>query len=180
MTSRAGAPSTAGDLMPDWYSRIREQYQTLQGDSTELFQTVLAASEEIGMDSALAALGQCVAEKRLRWLEAQAPQAAPAADPVREGYRWFYEKYLRVRAPADGEIVEQTERRIVMRWWNPCPTLDACLRLGLDTREVCKKAYEMPVREFLKRIHPKLRFDRNYERIRPHASYCEEIIELGG
>jgi hypothetical protein len=65
-----------------------------------------------------------------------------------------------------------------MRWWNACPTLDACTKLGLDTREVCRKAYQCPVQEFLKRIHPKLRFDRNYEHIRPYAAYCEEIITL--
>jgi hypothetical protein len=74
--------------------------------------------------------------------------------------------------------VEHTQKRIVMRWWNPCPTLEACNKLGLDTREVCKKAYEKPVQEFLKQINPRLRFGRNYESIRPHAACCEEIIEL--
>jgi hypothetical protein len=32
--------------------------------------------------------------------------------------------------------------------------------------------------KFLKHINPRLRFDRNYESIRPYAAYCEEIIEL--
>ena len=95
-----------------------------------------------------------------------------------EGYHWFYERYLRVRPPADGEIIEQSEKRLVMRWRNPCPTLEACRKLGLDTREVCKKAFEKPVEEFLKTINPKLRFDRNYEHIRPYTAYCEEIIVL--
>lgn len=164
--------------MPDYYQRIKEQYQSQQGDSTGLFQEIVAASHEIGMDQALAYLEQCVVEKRLAWLRANRKESIDERDLLAEGYRWFYEKYLRVFAPQDGEIVEQSKTRMVMRWWNPCPTLEACTRLGLDTREVCKKAYERPVQEFLKSIHPKLRFERDYLNIRPQAAYCEEIITL--
>lgn len=164
--------------MSDCYQRIKQQYKNLQGDSTELFNEILLASNEIGMDTALAYLGECAIAKRAAWLKANLIETAQADDPVMAGYRWFYEKYLKVSVPQDGEIVEHTQRRLVMRWWNPCPTLEACKRLGLDTREVCKKAYEKPVQEFLKQIHPKLRFERDYENIRPHAAYCEEIIVL--
>lgn len=164
--------------MPNYYQRIKEQYTNSHGDSTELFNEILLASSQIGMDEALAYLGQCVIEKRSAWLKANREGVMDENDPVTEGYRWFYEKYLGVAAPEDGEIVEHTQKRIVMRWWNPCPTLEACNKLGLDTREVCKKAYEKPVQEFLKHINPRLRFNRNYVNIRPHAAYCEEIIEL--
>ena len=164
--------------MSDCYQRIKQQYKNLQGDSTELFNEIVLASNEIGMDEALAYLGECAIEKRAAWLKANLAGIRQEDDPVMAGYKWFYENYLRVSVPEDGEIVEHTERRLVMRWWNPCPTLEACKKLGLDTREVCKKAYEKPVQEFLKQIHPKLRFERNYENIRPHAAYCEEIIVL--
>lgn len=164
--------------MSDHYQRIRQQYQNFQGDSTELFRAILAAAAEIGMDAALAHLEQCVLEKRSAWLQANFHEMPGTADPLLEGYKWFYENYLRVGVPRDGEIVEHTERRVVMRWRNPCPTLDACQKLGLDTREVCKKAYEKPVQEFLKRIDPRLRFDRNYENLRPYADFCEEILSL--
>lgn len=164
--------------MQNYYQRIKQQYRNFQGDSTELFDEISKASSEIGLDAALAYLGKCVIEKRLAWLKANHNEAPNEIDPVNEGYKWFYEKYLRVSVPQDGEIVERTEKRIVMRWWNPCPTLEACNKIGLDTREVCKKAYHQPVQEFLKRIHPRLRFDRNYDSIRPHAAYCEEIITL--
>ena len=50
--------------------------------------------------------------------------------------------------------------------------------LGLDTRQVCRKAYHLPVQKFLSRVHPRLRFERNYEVLRPYAPYCEEIIIL--
>jgi hypothetical protein len=164
--------------MPDYHQLIKQQYQKTPGDSTELFKLILQASKEIGMDQSLAYLEKSVIEKRLAWLKENRDETARADDPLMEGYHWFYERYLRVSMPADGEIIEQTGKRLVMRWWNPCPTLEACRKLGLDTREVCKKAYEKPVEEFLQAINPKLRFTRNYEHIRPYAAFCEEIIVL--
>ena len=164
--------------MPDYSQLIKQQYQATRSGSTRLFFLIIQASNEIGMDQALACLEQCVIEKRIAWLKANQWEVIDSSDPVMEGYQWFYESYLGVSVPKDGEIVERTEKRMVMRWWNPCPTLEACQKLGLDTREVCKKAYHKPVQEFLKVINPKLRFDRNYEAIRPYAAWCEEIIVL--
>lgn len=164
--------------MLNHYQRIKQLYSNLHGDSTELFQEILTAASEIGLEEALAYLEQCVMEKRTMWLQDNLGKPANENDPVTEGYKWFYEKYLGVSVPEDGEIVEHTDKRMVMRWRNPCPTLEACNQLGMDTRQVCKMAYEKPVEEFLKHIHPKLRFQRNYESIRPHTAYCEEIITL--
>lgn len=164
--------------MSDHYKRIRQQYRNLQGDSTGLFKEILAVSNEIGMETALADLEQCVIEKRTAWLRANLGDLGNENDPVTEAYKWFYEKYLGACVPEDGEIVEHTRQRMVMRWWNACPTLEACRTLGLDTRKICRLAYHKPVQEFLAHIHPGLRFERNYEKIRPHADYCEEIILL--
>ena len=164
--------------MLNHYQSIKQQYNNFQGDSTELFNEIMRISNEIGIDEALAYLEQCVIEKRLAWLKANRNEVQNEGDPIIDGYRWFYEKYLGVSVPRDGEIVERTEKRIVMHWWNSCPTLEACKKLGLDTRKICSKAYQKPVQEFLKHINPRLRFDRNYESIRPQAAYCEEIIEL--
>jgi len=162
--------------MPNYFQLIKQQYQNNHSDSTELFTLIVRASHEIGMDQALAYLEQCVIEKRLVWLKANQGEVIASSDAVMGAYQCFYEGYLRLSMPEDGEIVERSEKRMVMRWWNPCPTLEACQKLGLDTREVCKKAYHRPVQEFLKQINPKLRFDRNYENIRPYAAWCEEII----
>jgi len=38
--------------------------------------------------------------------------------------------------PREGEIVEKTDKKLVMRWWNYCPVLEACKKLGLDMRVV--------------------------------------------
>jgi hypothetical protein len=80
--------------------------------------------------------------------------------------------------PQEGEIVAQTEREVVMRWWNPCPTLEECVRLGLDTRVICRQVYHRPVQEMLSRLDSRLRFERNYEALRPFVPYCEERIVL--
>ncbi|RLF97358.1 nucleoside deaminase, partial [Thermococci archaeon] len=45
-------------------------------------------------------------------------------------------------------------------------------------RKVCKKGWEKSVQLLIEKINPKLRFTRNYNKIRPYTEYCEEIIEL--
>jgi hypothetical protein len=111
--------------MLNHFQRIKKQYNNFQGDSTELFNEIMRISNEIGIDEALAFLEQCVIEKRLAWLRANRNEVQNEGDPIIDGYRWFYEKYLGVSIPRDGEIVERTEKRIVMHWWNSCPTLEA-------------------------------------------------------
>jgi hypothetical protein len=164
--------------MNDQYERIKSQYYDAQGDSTNLFKEILIAADEIGLDQAFAYLEDCVIEKRIAWIKQNLDEVKDTKRPVWDGYRLFYEVYLGVYTPEDGKIIEQSDHKIVSRWWNPCPTLDACEKLGLDTREICKKTYHKPVQEFLVQIHPNLRFERNYACIRPYAPYCEEIIYL--
>jgi hypothetical protein len=42
--------------MIDYYQRIKQQYQNIHSDSSELFNAILQSSKEIGMDRALAEL----------------------------------------------------------------------------------------------------------------------------
>jgi tRNA(adenine34) deaminase len=158
--------------------RIEYQYENAQGDSTELFQEILNISKEIGLDNALSILERCVTERRVAWAKAHLGEMKQTGNPVLDGYRWFYEKYLRVSMPEDGEIAEISGKRIVSRWWNPCSTLEACKKFGLDTRVICRKVYHRPVQVFLKQLHPGLCFGRNYDCLRPYTTYCEEIIFL--
>jgi hypothetical protein len=168
--------------MACWYNffkeRIEYYYENSQGDSTELFNEILRVSKEIGLGEALSILERCVTEKRIAWAKAHLAEMDLTGHPVLDGYRWFYEKYLGVSVPSDGEIIELSEKRILSRWWNPCPTLEACKKFGLDTRVVCKGAYHRLVQAFLEQLHPGLRFERNYECLRPHTTYCEEMILL--
>jgi hypothetical protein len=157
---------------------IKNQYENSQGDSTQLFEAILSAAEEIGLEAALEYLEQCVIEKRAAWLERNEKSIKRTGNPLSDGYKAFYESYLGLSIPEDGEIVEASERRIVMRWWNKCPTLDACRALGLDTREICNKVYHQPVQMMLSKIDARLRFERNYAALRPYKPYCEESVEL--
>jgi len=79
---------------------------------------------------------------------------------------------------SEAPIVEKSENKIIFHSKNYCPSLEACIILDLDTREVCKEIYERPTEELIRRLSPKLRFTRNYECIRPYSDYCEEIITL--
>jgi len=161
-----------------YYQIIFGKYQNKERKFDELFQVVLLMGNEIGLERAWGYLERCVIEKRLAWLDEKLDKMERTGDAVEDGYRIFYEEYLGIGVPRDGEIMEKTDKKLMVRWWNYCPVLEACKKFGLDTRVVCKKAYHRPVEIFLSRIHPRLRFDRNYERIRPHSSYCEESISL--
>jgi hypothetical protein len=162
----------------EYYQQVKAKYDSKGADFSDLFETILSIAEEASLDEALACLERCVIDKRTAWLDRNLPVLERTADPIEDAYRIFYEVYLGISAPNDGEIVERAPGRMVTRWWNQCPTLDVCQKLGLDTREVCKKAYHQPVQVFLSRIDPRLRFERNYGALRPQAAYCEEIISL--
>jgi len=157
---------------------IKEKYRASGFDSTELFQTVLSVAEETGLDRALQYLEECVTEKRLLWIEKNLSREERTGSALRDGYRIFYQSYLGASLQDDVEIVESTDTKMVARWQNRCPTLEACKALNLDTREICRKVYHRPVQAFLSAIDPRLRFDRNYCALRPHTPYCEEILEL--
>jgi tRNA(adenine34) deaminase len=93
----------------------------------------------------------------------------------RAAFELLFFDYMRV-AREDLEIVEQTPVRITWLSRNPCPTLEACRRLQLDTRTVCKGALEKSTQAFLSQFDPRLRFIRDYGEIRPHAAHCRESI----
>ena len=162
----------------EYYALIKEQYESAKGDFTQLFQTILTAADKIGWDKASGLPRTMCHRKKISLAGQKSRPTGPTDDGVLTGYRLFYEVYLGLSVPADGEIVEQTERKMVTRWWNHCPTLEICQRLGLDTPEICQQVYHRPVQAFLSKINPRLRFDRNYEAIRPYCAYCEEIISL--
>jgi len=165
--------------MEDRYFRlVKARYDSKGDDYSELFEAILCIAEESSLDDALGYLERCVTEKRTAWLDQNASALLRTGDPVEDAYKAFYGAYLGISPPQDGEIVERTRTRMVTRWWNHCPVLDVCDKLGLDTREVCKKAYHQPVQAFVEMIDPRLRFERNYDALRPHTPYCEEIIIL--
>jgi hypothetical protein len=121
-------------------------------------------------------LEAAVTRKRLAWLdenrkeiEGQGPWSPRAA------FELLFFDYMGLSA-ADLPVVKETEGEIAWLSRNPCPTLEACRQLNLDTRKVCRGAYEKSTQAFLSRLDPQLRFLRSYEEIRPYAPHCAERI----
>jgi len=48
----------------------------------------------------------------------------------------------------------------------------------MDTKFVCRDLTEDPTTELIRQLHPRLRFYRNHEKLRPYSAYCEEMIVL--
>jgi hypothetical protein len=160
--------------------QINSQYLNSVNDSTSLFQTLLEIADEIGLDTALGYLQTCVLRKRGTWIERMQGTFIRTDDPIMDAYRLFYEDYLGLSVPEDGEIIERSPTRLVMRWWNECPTLCSCQKFGLDTQVICRRVYHAPVQLLFSALDPRLHFDRNYQALRPRAAYCEEIISFSG
>jgi hypothetical protein len=116
-----------------------------------------------------------VTQKRLAWLARHHPNPARPVSP-RAAFELLFFDYMGL-APAELVVIEETDSRIVWLSRNPCPTLAACQQLGLDTRQVCRAAFEQSTQAFLTYLDPRLRFWRSYEEIRPYAAHCREMIE---
>jgi tRNA(adenine34) deaminase len=116
-------------------------------------------------------------ERRVQWLEDEGvARSFMSSDPLDAAYRLLLRR-LGISAE-EAPIVERNRKRVVFHSKNPCPTLEACRILGLDTRFVCKRYNEGATDALVKWIDPRLRFVRNYEKLRPYSEYCEEMILL--
>jgi len=126
-------------------------------------------------DRVLRELSDDSVKRRTQWfLENKSSFSFISSDLLDSAYRLLLER-LRI-TPDEAPVVEKTERRIVFHSMNFCPTLEACRILGLDTREVCKKMNEYSTDQLLKQLDRRLRFSRNYDKLRPDSKYCEEMI----
>ncbi|MBW3021814.1 hypothetical protein KY328_02760 [Candidatus Woesearchaeota archaeon] len=119
-------------------------------------------------------INNALCAKRLKWLEENIGSVSETS-LLKKAYTLLLIKKMGIE-PSEVPIVYEDENKITWRSYNWCPVLEACKELGLDTREVCKKGWEESVNEFVKMIDSRLRFIRNYEKIRPYAEYCEESI----
>lgn len=120
-------------------------------------------------------LSESLKASRLEWF-AKHSFKMTSDDCLDSAYRLFLEK-LGI-GPEDAPVVKREQNILVVHSINFCPTLEACKILDLDTRVICKQLNEHPTQELLKQINPNLRFKRNYQKIRPFTSYCEEMIIL--
>ncbi len=115
--------------------------------------------------------------RRLAWYRTEKGNLClGAGNVVQQGYRLLLKKLgiSEVEAP----VVHEEKGRIVFHSKNFCPTLEACRILGLDTRRICRLYNEGATDQLIRQLDQRLRFRRNYEKIRPYSEYCEESIEL--
>jgi tRNA(adenine34) deaminase len=117
-----------------------------------------------------------LAARRIEWYRTAGSGAE--GDPLEAAYRLLLCK-LGI-TEADAPVVEQSAHRIVFHSRNPCPTLQACRILGLDTRTVCRLSSEAATDALVKQVDPGLRFTRTYRKLRPYADFCEEMIVRAG
>ncbi len=149
---------------------------------------VLSARDEARVQAQMAQLRNCggdyaliheeLLRKRLAWWNAHAAGLRLQGPRPRRAYTLVLLEYMGLN-PHEVPVVYEDGRLIVWRSVNFCPTLEACRRLSLDTRLVCRLATEGSVQALISRLDPRLRFSRNYAAgIRPYTGYCEEWIEL--
>jgi hypothetical protein len=142
-----------------------------------LFGSADLLSKLIGEERAWVFVEKIVKRKKLNWLKKNKNKVKYEKSLIDQAIDVFIKCYFKVDIK-DIEIIKKNGRKLIMRWRIYCPVLEACEILNLNTRVVCKRAYERPAQEFLNKISPRLRFSRDYEQIRPYAEYCEETIEV--
>ncbi|HWQ96701.1 MAG TPA: hypothetical protein VN538_01215 [Clostridia bacterium] len=128
-------------------------------------------------EAALCVLNEDSVQRRTAWFEENKSRFAFLAnDPLEAAYSVLLTRF---GIPSEeAPIIFRDETRILFHSQNFCPTLEACKILGLDTRFVCKHLNEDATNRLVQLIDPKLRFSRNYEKLRPYSSFCEEMITL--
>lgn len=128
-------------------------------------------------DAALKRMNEASAHKRAAWFDENRESFSFLSDdPLDSAYRLLLARFG--ISPEEAPVIRKTEREIVFHSKNFCPTLEACQLLGLDTRHVCKHLNEDSTNRLVRCIDPRLRFSRNYEKLRPYAPYCEEMITI--
>ena len=91
-----------------------------------------------------------VAQKRIGHGSGQPDRITPHPDrpTPRQAFDLLFFDYMGL-SPDELPIVSETETEIVWHSVNPCPTLEAVKALGLDTRTVCRAAYEKSTQAFV-------------------------------
>jgi len=128
-------------------------------------------------DAALKRMNEASAHKRAAWFDENRESFSFLSDdPLDSAYRLLLVRFG--ISPEEAPVIRKTEREIVFHSKNFCPTLEACQLLGLDTRHICQLLNEDSTNRLVRCIDPRLRFSRNYEKLRPYAPYCEEMITI--
>jgi tRNA(Arg) A34 adenosine deaminase TadA len=153
--------ASSSDTVDEFERRVQNQVERLGSKSFRMVEAEVTA-------------------KRLDWFKQHAEQVAgrwdaDRAPSPRDAFEMLFFDYMGL-AEDEVPVLSESPTEIVWASANPCDTLEACARLGLDTRVVCRAVYERSTQALISQLDPQLRFLRSYQTIRPYADYCEERI----
>lgn len=113
--------------------------------------------------------------RRLEWFKKNNSNFTFLNDnPLDSAYNLLLNKFNIDSSKA--KIIDRSNNYIVFHSKNFCPTLEACKILEYDTRSICKYYNENSTDSLVKQVDKRLKFCRNYEKLRPYSEYCEEMI----
>lgn len=128
-----------------------------------------------------AELADIITERRVSWLKANLNKMLKKykdLPPEEQAWHIIYFDHMKIE-PKHSKMTRISSKKIRIDSYNFCPYLEAVKKLKLDTKIICKKVGEPSIQKMCEMIHPKLKFSRNYNNIRPkNKKYCEEYIEI--
>lgn len=126
-------------------------------------------------------LAKKITQRRLNWIKRNLDEVLENYKDLswmEKAYRIIYFDHMNIN-PAKTEMTRISENKIRIDSYNFCPYLEACKKLQIDTRFICKEIGKPSIQAMIKKINPDLKFARNYQNIRPYnQEFCEEYIEL--
>lgn len=125
-------------------------------------------------------LADLITRRRIDWIRVHLEDMLDkygGLSPEEQAYRIIFFEHMGIN-PTHSRMQRVSPSKIRIESYNFCPYLEACLQLGLDTREICREVGEPSIQAMARIIHPDLVFSRDYTPIRPYCDYCEEFFEL--
>ncbi len=116
-----------------------------------------------------------VSKKRVSWFKHHYKGLSNYPPSPRVAYELLLLEYIGI-PEEEVPVLSKTDTEIIWSSINRCSTLEACKKLGLDTRKVCRAVYEKSTQALISQLDPQLRFFRDYQEIRPYSHHCKEMI----
>ena len=126
-------------------------------------------------------LASLITQRRVSWFEENKEfilSKYKRLSDEEKAYNIIFLEHMRIN-PEHSKMTRIDDGKIRIESYNFCPYLEACKKLNLDTRFVCREIGEPSIQQMCDLVNPNLKFSRNYQSIRPHnCNFCEEYFEL--
>ena len=179
-TGRLLVSLTCREIISKASTKIKLHEGVLAEECTNLYRKDV--KEEIARlqgtdDAKLQQLGESSKDRRRKWFyENEHRFVRYPDDPLFGAYQYLLDRLNITERMAP--IVLKNDRKLVYHLSHFCSTLEACRILDLETHHVCGALFDESTDLLVKLYDPRLKFYRNYDKLRPECGYCEEVIEL--